>query len=61
MLGGYDMTGEKCPQCGEILKDYSKYLYCYRCSSQFKRKLFGKGLKKVENTIQRDQRKAMNR
>jgi hypothetical protein len=54
------MTGEPCPQCGEPLKDYTKYLYCFRCSSQFKRKLFGKGLKRVENTIQRDQMKAMN-
>jgi hypothetical protein len=55
------MTGEICPECGEMLHDYSKYLYCFRCSKQFKRRFFGKGLKEVTNTIQRDQMKAMGR
>ncbi|MGA1792656.1 MAG: hypothetical protein ACMUHM_01780 [Thermoplasmatota archaeon] len=55
------MVGEVCPVCGERLHDYSKYLYCFRCSKQFKRKLFGSGLKEVENTIQRDQNKAISR
>jgi hypothetical protein len=53
------MTGEKCPICGEALYDYTKYLYCYRCSRQFRRKRLGKGLKEVPNTIQEDQQKAM--
>jgi hypothetical protein len=55
------MSAEVCPECGEGLYDYSKYLYCYRCSKQFKRKKFGKGLKEVANTIQEDQQKAMGR
>jgi len=55
------MLGEVCPNCGERLHDYSKYLYCFRCSKQFKRKFFGGGLREVENTIQMDQRKAMSR
>jgi hypothetical protein len=55
------MTGESCPDCGEPLNDYKKYLYCFRCSKQYKRKLFGKGLKEMENTIQKDQMKAMDR
>lgn len=51
---------ERCPSCGEDLNDYGKYLYCFRCSRQYKRKLFGKGLKEMERTIEKDQRKAMN-
>jgi hypothetical protein len=55
------MPEEMCPLCEEILNDYGKYLYCFRCSKQFKRKLFGKGLKQMERTIETDQRKAMGR
>jgi len=51
---------ESCPRCGEPLTEYPKYLYCYRCSSQFKRTLFGK-LKEVKNTLQDDQKRAMSR
>jgi hypothetical protein len=57
----YKMTKDICPACGQGLYDYSKYLYCYRCSKQYKRKFFGKGLKEVTNTIQKDQQKAMRR
>ncbi|MEA3559988.1 MAG: hypothetical protein U9R75_12115 [Candidatus Thermoplasmatota archaeon] len=52
---------DRCPECGELLTDHRKYLYCYRCSKQFKRKVFRKGLKEVTNTLQGDQRKAMKR
>lgn len=55
------MTQDNCPECGEKLYDYTKYLYCFRCSKQFKRQMFGKGLKEVPNTIQKDQQKAMGR
>lgn len=55
------MAGEICPVCSERLQDYDKYLYCFRCSKQFKRKIFGKGLKEVTNTIQKDQRRSMGR
>ena len=50
----------ECPHCKVEMSEYPKYLYCYRCSRQFKRKLFG-GIKEVENTIANDQRKAMGR
>lgn len=53
------MPRETCPVCGEPLNDYRKYLYCFRCSRQYKRKIFGKGLKEVDNTLQEDQRKAI--
>lgn len=55
------MTEERCPACGEPLSDYKKYLYCFRCSKQFKRKFLVKGLKEVPNTLQSDQRRAMGR
>ncbi|MFO8050305.1 MAG: hypothetical protein R6V01_01230 [Thermoplasmatota archaeon] len=53
------MTDNRCPKCGEPLIDHGKYFYCYRCSCQFKRRLFGNGLKEVKNTLQKDQREAM--
>ncbi len=49
-----------CPNCSAALTEYPNYLYCYRCSSQFKKRLFG-GLKEVKNTLRSDQRKAMGR
>jgi hypothetical protein len=49
-----------CPKCSVELTEYPDYMYCYRCSSQFKRRLFG-GLKEVRNTLSRDQNKAMGR
>jgi predicted amidophosphoribosyltransferase len=52
---------EICPVCGEQLNDYGKYLYCYRCSKQFKRKILGKGLKEMERTIEKDQKRSMGR
>ncbi|MGA1866402.1 MAG: hypothetical protein ACMUFK_02915 [Thermoplasmatota archaeon] len=61
LAGGAGMSGERCPFCGESLYDHDRYLYCYRCSRQFKRKLLGRGLKEVENTLQRDQARAMSR
>ncbi|MBN1389875.1 MAG: hypothetical protein JXA22_04445 [Candidatus Thermoplasmatota archaeon] len=54
------MTNEKCPICGETLYDHKRYLYCYRCSKQFKRRLLGGGLKETENTLQRDQKKTIS-
>lgn len=42
------------------MTEYPKYLYCYRCSSQFKKGLFG-GLKEMKKTISSDQKKAMGR
>ncbi len=52
---------ELCPNCETSLTEYGKYLYCYRCSKQYKRKFFGKGLKEMERTIEKDQQKAMGR
>lgn len=45
-----------CPNCGEELHVYPRYLYCFRCSKQFVRRLFG-GVKEVRNTLRADQRK----
>jgi len=55
------MSAKNCPKCGEPLIDHSRYLYCYSCSAQYKRKFFGKGLKEVENTLQKDQGRAMGK
>jgi tRNA(Ile2) C34 agmatinyltransferase TiaS len=52
---------DACPHCGEALNDYGKYLYCFRCSRQFKRRFIGRGLKEIERTIEKDQKKAMGR
>ena len=49
-----------CPKCGQPLEQYPKYFYCFRCSAQFKKGLFGK-LKEVTRTIEKDQQKAMGR
>jgi hypothetical protein len=48
-----------CPICSQALSKYPDYYYCYKCSKQFKKKMFG-GFKEVPNTLQADQRKAMN-
>ena len=52
---------EECPFCRIPLNEYPDYLYCFRCSRQFKRRLFGKGLKEVKRTIEDDQRNALSR
>ena len=54
------MSDETCPNCGEPLKRYPDYFYCFRCSKQYKKKFFG-GLKEVKNTLQSDQKKAMRK
>ncbi len=50
-----------CPICGEPLNDYGRYLYCFRCSKQFRKRLLGRGLKEVKNTLRSDQMRAMDR
>ncbi|MCU0798246.1 MAG: hypothetical protein MUC62_01055 [Candidatus Thermoplasmatota archaeon] len=52
---------DDCPTCRIPLTVYPDYLYCFRCSKQFKRKLLGKGLKEVKRTIEVDQSKALSR
>ncbi len=52
------MPNKPCPFCSNELTKYPDYLYCFKCSKQFKKGLFGK-LKEVEPTLQQDQEKAL--
>ena len=55
------MLDHKCPYCDNILNRYERYLYCFSCSRQFRERLFGRGVKEVENTIMKDQEMSMDR
>jgi len=47
-----------CPLCGRPLQRYPRYYYCFRCSKQFRERLFGR-LEEIPPTIGSDQKKAM--